>query len=114
MRTYFSQNAYDMYIGQNLAIYMGDRWRPSLLGSSRYMWFPLSWATGSPQIVQADVWSLNLGTGTYTVAKGTAYEAEAGTISGSASLLSSGSFSGGKAVGWLGKNKPLPLANQIC
>lgn len=81
---------------------MGDRWRPALLGSSRYIWFPLSWASGKPQIVQADVWSLNLAAGTFTAASGTTYEAESGTISGPATTLSDASFSGGKAIGFLG------------
>lgn len=103
VRTYFSQNAYDLPVSSSFSIYMGDRWRPDLLGSSRYMWFPLSWSTGVPQVVQADVWSLNIAAGTYSVAAGTSYEAEAGTITGSAQILSSSAFSGGKAVGWLGK-----------
>ncbi|KAG6891103.1 hypothetical protein C0995_014193 [Termitomyces sp. Mi166 len=101
-RTYFSQNTFDMLINNNLAIYMGDRWRPSLLGSSRYIWFPLSWSTGIPQIVHTDVWSIDLSSGTYTTAAGVSYEAESGTISGSATILSDTSFSGGKAVGYLG------------
>ncbi|KAG6837907.1 hypothetical protein H0H93_013060 [Arthromyces matolae] len=101
-RTYFSQNAYDLFVNSNLAIYMGDRWRPSLLGSSRYIWFPISWSSSTPQLVQADVWSVNLAAGTYSVATGTSYEAESGTISGSATTLSDSSFSGGKAVGYLG------------
>jgi len=66
------------------------------------MWFPLSWSSGNPQIVQADVWSINLSAGTYTAATGTTYEAESGTISGSATTLSDSSFSGGKAIGFLG------------
>lgn len=81
---------------------MGDRWRPSLLGSSRYIWFPLSWSTGIPQIVHTDIWSIDLSSGTYTAAIGVSYEAEDGTISGSAITLSDTSFSGGKAVGYLG------------
>ena len=60
---------------------MGDRWRPSLLGSSRYIWFPLSWSTGIPQIVHTDIWSIDLSSGTYTAAVGVSYEAEGGTIS---------------------------------
>ncbi|KAF9458757.1 galactan 1,3-beta-galactosidase [Collybia nuda] len=110
-RTYFSQNTFDMLINSNFGIYMGDRWRPSLLGSSRYMWFPLSWASGKPQIVQADVWSLNLSAGTYTVASGTTYEAEGGSLGGGATVLSNSAFSSGKAIGWLGNGGTVTINN---
>jgi hypothetical protein len=73
-----------------------------LLGSSRYIWYPMTWNSGSPQIILADVWSVNLSSGTFTAAAGTSYEAESGAISGSAQLLSDSSFSGGRAVGFLG------------
>ncbi|PPQ67384.1 hypothetical protein CVT25_005963 [Psilocybe cyanescens] len=112
VRTYFSQNAFDMPIQSSFAIYMGDRWRPSLLGSSSYIWYPLTWNTGVPQIVPADVWSVNLAAGTYTAASGTAYEAESGTVSGSATIPSSSSFSGGKAVGYLGKGGSVTINVQ--
>ncbi|KAL0581378.1 hypothetical protein V5O48_000642 [Marasmius crinis-equi] len=109
-RTYFSQNAFDLPLGSN-GVYMGDRWRPSLLGSSRYVWYPLSWSSGNPQIVAADVWSVNPSAGTYTVATGTTYEAESGTISGSAQVLSDSSFSGGRAIGYLGNGGSLTINN---
>lgn len=60
--TYSSQNAFDLPLGSN-AIYMGDRWRSNKLGSSTYIWLPLDWSSGSPKLVQADVWSVNLGAG---------------------------------------------------
>lgn len=60
--TYSSQNAFDFSLGSN-AIYMGDRWRSDLLGSSRYIWYPLDWSSGSPTLVEADVWSVNLSAG---------------------------------------------------
>ncbi|RDB28978.1 hypothetical protein Hypma_015121 [Hypsizygus marmoreus] len=110
-RTYFSQNTFDILVNNNFGIYMGDRWRPSLLGSSRYMWFPLTWSSGKPQIVQADLWSLNLAAGTYSVASGVTYEAESGTISGSATTLSDGSFSGGRAIGYLGNGGSITINN---
>ncbi|KXN81091.1 hypothetical protein AN958_06044 [Leucoagaricus sp. SymC.cos] len=110
-RTYFSQNTYDMLLSSNTAIYMGDRWRPSLLGSSRYIWYPMTWGSGFPQILAADVWSINLSAGTFTAASGTTYEAESGTLSGAAQVLSDGSFSGGRAVGWLGNGGSLTINN---
>ncbi|ESK88955.1 glycosyl hydrolase family 43 protein [Moniliophthora roreri MCA 2997] len=109
-RTYFSQNTFDMLLGNN-GIYMGDRWRPSLLGSSRYMWFPLSWDSGNPQIVPADVWSVNVAAGTFSVASGTTYEAESGTISGSARTLTDSAWSGGRGVGYLGNGGTLTINN---
>lgn len=81
---------------------MGDRWRPDLLGSSRYIWYPLDWSSGSPQLTPADVWSVDINSGTYSIASGQEYEAESGTISGSARILTGSYFSGGKAVGYLG------------
>ncbi|KAF5356070.1 hypothetical protein D9756_004010 [Leucocoprinus leucothites] len=110
-RTYFSQNTFDMLLGSNFAIYMGDRWRPSLLGSSRYIWYPMTWDTGKPQIIAADVWSVNPSAGTFSAAAGTTYEAESGSLSGAAQMLSDGSFSGGRAVGWLGNGGSLTINN---
>ncbi|KZS90282.1 Arabinanase/levansucrase/invertase [Sistotremastrum niveocremeum HHB9708] len=109
-RTFYSQNAYDLPLGSN-GIYMGDRWRPDLLGSSRYIWLPISWASGSPQLVQADVWSINISAGTYSVASGTTYEAESGTLSGSAKVASGSGFSGGKVVGYLGHGGSVQIKN---
>ncbi|KAI0341845.1 Arabinanase/levansucrase/invertase [Trametopsis cervina] len=109
-RTWYSQNAFDLPLGSN-AIYMGDRWRPDLLGSSRYIWYPLDFSSGAPQIVHADVWSVNLSAGTYTVAQGTTYEAEKGTLGGSARLLTDSSFSGGSAVGYLGSGGTVTIKN---
>ena len=111
---------------------MGDRWRSDLLGSSTYIWYPLDFSSGTPTLVAADVWSVNLAagkldrihglcsaqycvcrntnvswvesTGTWSVASGTAYEAENGSRSGSSTILTDSSFSGGKAVGYLGKH----------
>lgn len=89
------------------AIYMGDRWESSLLGNSRYMWYPLSWSSGDPQIVYADLWTVDLAAGTYftatnttkalmcdvgtySVLNGTVYTASSGILSGSSELLGSG------------------------
>ncbi|TRM65646.1 glycoside hydrolase family 43 and carbohydrate-binding module family 35 protein [Schizophyllum amplum] len=100
-RTYYSQNTYNLPLGSD-ALYAGDRWRPNLLGSSRYIWLPLSFASGRPELVWADVWSVDIGAGTYTIAEGTTYEAESATRSGNATLESNSAFSEGQAVGYLG------------
>ncbi|KIK70399.1 carbohydrate-binding module family 35 protein [Collybiopsis luxurians FD-317 M1] len=111
--TYYSQNAFDMLLGTS-GIYMGDRWKSDQLGSSTYIWFPLTWSSsGLPTVTHADVWSVNIAAGTFTVATGTSYEAESGTLGGSAVLLSDSSYSGGKAVGFLGNGGTLTLNNII-
>ncbi|KAF5392556.1 hypothetical protein D9757_002173 [Collybiopsis confluens] len=111
--TYYSQNAFDMLLGTN-GIYMGDRWKSDQLGSSTYIWYPLTWSSsGLPTIVHADVWSVNLAAGTFTAATGTSYEAESGTLGGSAELLSDSSFSGGKAVGFLGNGGTVTFNNVV-
>lgn len=96
---------------------MGDRWRSGQLGGSRYVWYPLVWTTGPPKIVAADVWSVNVTTGAYTIEPGTAYEAEGGTLSGAARLLNNNGFSGGVSVGYIGKLSlsilPLALKNRL-
>ncbi|KAI0321793.1 galactan 1,3-beta-galactosidase [Amylostereum chailletii] len=110
-RTYFSQNNYDLPLGSN-AIYMGDRWRVSVLGSSRYIWYPLDFSSGSPKIVPADVWSVDIAAGTYTALMGTSYEAEKGTVGGSANITSSSAFSGGAYVGFLGNGGTVTITVQ--
>lgn len=104
------QNTFELPLGSN-AIYMGDRWRPSLLGSSRYMWFPLIWDSGSPKIAYADVWTVNPSAGTYSIASGKTYEAESGTIGGSAKAATDSAWSGGKGVGYLGKGGTVTISN---
>lgn len=44
---------------------MGDRWRSDLLGSSSYIWYPLDFSSGTPTLVAADVWSVNLAAGAH-------------------------------------------------
>lgn len=100
-RTYFSQHTYTLPLGSN-GVYMGDRWRPQQLGGSRYIWLPMSYSSGSPQLVWADVWSINVGAGTYTVHTGTTYEAENGSRGGASTLMDNSGFSGGRGIGYLG------------
>ncbi|CAK5280057.1 unnamed protein product [Mycena citricolor] len=111
-RTWYSQNAYDLPLG-NGAIYMGDRWRADLLGTSSYIWLPMTWASGSPQLIWADLWDLDITAGTYTIPTGTVYEAEKGVIAGSAVLLgASSAFSNNLAVGYLGNGGTVTLTVQ--
>ncbi|VDB94873.1 unnamed protein product [Peniophora sp. CBMAI 1063] len=109
--TYYSQNAYDLPLGSS-AIYMGDRWRSDILGTSTYIWYPIDFSGSVPTLVHADVWDLDIAAGTYSVVSGTTYEAESGTRSGSATLITSSSMSGGKAVGYLGNGGSVAITVQ--
>ncbi|KZT12579.1 carbohydrate-binding module family 35 protein [Laetiporus sulphureus 93-53] len=107
--TYCSQNAFEVALGSN-AIYMGDRWDEDELGNSRYMWYPLSWASGDPQIVYADLWMVDYDEGVYYVLNGTVYAAADGTLGGSAVLLGSDStYNGHEGVGYLGNGGTLSI-----
>ncbi|TEB39093.1 galactan 1,3-beta-galactosidase [Coprinellus micaceus] len=111
-RTYFSQNTFNLPVSNNVAVYMGDRWRPQQLGGSRYIWYPMVWGNNNlPTIVPADVWRVDFGTGAHIVAAGTTYEAERGTLSGPARLLNNTGFSGGTAVGYIGNGGSVTINN---
>ncbi|KAL1749134.1 glycoside hydrolase family 43 and carbohydrate-binding module family 35 protein [Schizophyllum fasciatum] len=109
-RTYYSQNTYDLPIG-DAVLYAGDRWRSKLLGSSRYIWLPLTFDSGKPQLVWADVWSVDINAGMYSIAQGTTYEAEGAKRSGNTTIISNSAFSEGKAVGYVGKGGTVTFEN---
>lgn len=110
-RTYYSQNAFDLALSVNSALYMGDRWRSNVLGDSRYIWLPLDFSSGTPKLLWADLWTVNLASGTYTIPSGTIYEAEKGTRSGNSTLINNSAFSGGQAIGYLGKGGTVIISN---
>ena len=62
----------------------------------------MDFSSGSPKLVWADVWTVNVSAGTYSIASGTTYEAEKGTRGGNSTLINNSAFSGGQAVGYLG------------
>lgn len=49
--------------------------------------------------------------GTYTVETGTAYQAESGTLGGSAVILTNSVYSNGEAFGFLGNGGTLTMKN---
>ncbi|KZV96920.1 Arabinanase/levansucrase/invertase [Exidia glandulosa HHB12029] len=110
-RTYYSQNTFDLPISTNAAIYMGDRWRSNVLGDSRYIWLPLDFSSGTPKLVWADIWTVNLSAGTYSAASGTTYEAEKGTRGGNSTLITNSAFSGGQGIGFLGNGGTITISN---
>ena len=86
-----------------VAVTSGFLWigRPDLLKLSKRMFGLL---TSMLVSVQNMTWIIYIHfyLGTYSVATGTSYEAEGGTLSGTSRILTNSGFSGGKAVGYLG------------
>jgi hypothetical protein len=44
-------------------IYMGDRWKPSTLHDSRYIWMPVEIGAGKLWLPEPKPWSINVKTG---------------------------------------------------
>ncbi|KAJ7931037.1 Arabinanase/levansucrase/invertase [Mycena leptocephala] len=125
--TYESQNTFELKIAgtkNTTFIFMGDRWDRDELSDSRYMWLPLvlDEETGAAGMVWRDVWTVDVGTGEVGFPQGVGYEAQAGTLSGGASVVACAGCSEGLLVtnitqsstvtvsGVLGRNKPQWIA----
>ncbi|KAJ7661857.1 glycosyl hydrolase [Mycena rosella] len=125
--TYESQNTFELKIAgtkNTTFIFMGDRWDRDELSDSRYMWLPLvlDEETGAAEMVWRDVWTVDVGTGEVGFPQGVGYEAQAGTLSGGASVVACAGCSEGLLVtnitrsssvtvsGVFGRNKPQWIA----
>jgi hypothetical protein len=107
--TYDSQDAYILPVSGLFGttyIYMGDRWDPTALGNSRYIWLPLTFSGTNISISYYDAWKINAFTGQWSAIFTSSYEAEAATntLGGSAIIMNCGNCSGGKDVGYLGNS----------
>jgi hypothetical protein len=116
--TYDSQDAYILPVHGLLGttyIYMGDRWDPTALGNSRYIWLPLSFNGTNISISYYDAWKINTLTGQWSAVNTTSYEAESSTntLGGSAIVMNCGNCSGGKDVGYLGNNSGTLQINGV-
>lgn len=85
---------------------MGDRWKSSNLGSSTYVWLPLTLSGTTASLPSsASPWVPNVAAGTWSAAPSTtSYEGESSsnTISGGAKTVSCSGCSGGTALGYIG------------
>jgi hypothetical protein len=67
-RTYNSQSTMFLKITgskDTTVIYMGDRWKPSALWDSRYIWMPVQINEGKLWLQEPSPWLINVKTGTY-------------------------------------------------
>jgi hypothetical protein len=67
-RTYNSQSTMFLKIigsKDTTVIYMGDRWKPSALWDSRYIWMPVQINEGKLWLQEPSPWLINVKTGTY-------------------------------------------------
>jgi hypothetical protein len=103
-RTFSSQTTYILPVGQDTAIYMGDRWVGKNLMRSTYVWLPLHISGRKASLENYAHWSLDSATGSWTPGAKLeiSYEAEAAVLSGGARVMSCSGCSGGKVAGYIG------------
>lgn len=74
--TYQSQSAYVFPVqGRDKCfVYMGDRWNSSNVGSSKYVWLPVSVRSGYPAVRWYDSWDMSVFDGMYRYKRAAAVE----------------------------------------
>jgi hypothetical protein len=82
---------------------MGDRWQPSNLMRSTYIWLPLDISGTKASLKNRGSWVPNVAGKTWSDAPASnSLEADKATLSGGAKIVSCSGCSGGQAVGWVG------------
>ncbi|TDL20595.1 Arabinanase/levansucrase/invertase [Rickenella mellea] len=115
-RTWNSQSTFALTIQGSQTtthLYLGDRWVYPDLPNSTYVWLPMTinQVTKGVQAVWNDAFSINVETGVVTTPKATKYEAEAGKVTGSASVASCTTCSGNQLVTGIGATSTLTISN---
>ncbi|KKP01680.1 glycosyl hydrolase family 43 protein [Trichoderma harzianum] len=105
--TYQSQINYVLKLSDYEAFYLGDRWAPSNLGSSSYVWLPLNISEVSVNMAYFPSWVPNISDATAQSSwtqspPNNYYEGEMGTYANGARTVSCSSCSGAESAGWLG------------
>nr|UMZ45359.1 hypothetical protein [Paramyrothecium sp.] len=100
--TYDSQTSFILPFGQG-AIYIGDRWKPSNLMRSTYIWLPLEISGTSVRLTNRVNWVPNVSAETWSTGPSeTQYEGEAATLTNGASKVTCQGCSGSAAAGYVG------------
>ncbi|KAF6815910.1 glycosyl hydrolase family 43 protein [Colletotrichum musicola] len=101
--TYSSQVSYVLPLGNDKAVYMGDRWHSTNLAASTYIWLPLNFDGTTVTLDWHDSWNVDLAAGTWSEAKPTLeLEGEEAVLSNNARVVDCSQCSGSKAAGYLG------------
>ncbi|PTB41905.1 carbohydrate-binding module family 35 protein [Trichoderma asperellum CBS 433.97] len=105
--TYQSQINYVLKLSDYEAFYLGDRWAPSNLGSSSYVWLPLNISKVSVNMAFFPSWVPNISDAiaqsSWTLSPpNNYYEGEMGTYANGARTVSCSGCSGAESAGWLG------------
>jgi hypothetical protein len=100
--TYNSQTSFILPFGQG-AIYLGDRWVPSNLMRSTYIWLPLEVSGTSVRLTNRVNWVPNAAAETWSAGPSeTQVEGESGALGNGASRVSCSGCSGGASAGYIG------------
>ncbi|KAJ0344479.1 hypothetical protein COL154_007875 [Colletotrichum chrysophilum] len=101
--TFSSQVSYVLPLGNDKAVYMGDRWHSTNLAASTYIWLPLNFDGTTVTLDWHDSWTLDVAAGTWSEAKPTIeLEGEAAELSNGARAVDCSQCSGSSAAGYLG------------
>ncbi|KAI1654358.1 carbohydrate-binding module family 35 protein [Daldinia decipiens] len=105
-KTYTSQTNYVLPVGNNAAIYLGDRWVSTNLMASTYVWLPLTISGTNVTMANAESWVPDLSSTSASASKAkpseTAYEGETAAYGGNTRNVSCSNCSGQTAAGYVG------------
>ncbi|KAF4960748.1 hypothetical protein FSARC_10377 [Fusarium sarcochroum] len=104
-KTFRSQVSYIQPLGNDKAIYIGDRWVSSNLVASTYVWLPLTISGTEVKLEWKDSWTLDVAKGTWSETEKTGTEGEDGQLANGATVISCSECSGQKAAGYIGGDK---------
>ncbi|KAF9876805.1 glycosyl hydrolase family 43 protein [Colletotrichum karsti] len=101
--THASQVSYVLPLGNDKAIYMGDRWHSTNLAASTYIWLPLNFDGTTVTLDWHDSWTVDVAAGTWSEAKPTLeLEGEDAELANGARAVDCSQCSGSSAAGYLG------------
>ncbi len=56
--TFGGQSTYVLQLPNGREIFMADIWRPEFPSDGRYVWLPITWADGRPQVQWSEAWDM--------------------------------------------------------
>nr|UMZ45340.1 hypothetical protein [Paramyrothecium sp.] len=101
--THRSQVSFIIPLGDDKAIYTGDRWQSTNLAASTYVWLPLKIDGTTVKLDWYDSWKVDVAAGTWSeAAPNTGHQGEDAELSKGARVITCSQCSNSEAAGYLG------------